>query len=357
LGLPLNEVTLADRLKAAGYRTALFGKWHLGSGARFHPQSRGFDQFFGFTGGQHSYLDVDAESLNPLLDGRKPAAHVTYLTDALADRSVDFIRQNRDRPYFLYLAFNAVHTPMHANEKYLGRFSHIADQRRRTYAAMLSAMDDAIGRTMEAVRATGAEERTLVIFMSDNGGPTMPGTTLNGSSNAPLRGSKRQTFEGGIRVPLAIRWKDRLPAGRIDRRPIIQLDVFPTVLAAAGLPIDPAWKLDGVSLLPFLDAAGNVRPHEALYWRLGNQIAIRKGDWKLVRSSEGPLLAGSPETVEQLMSAELFNLATDISETTNLAASEPRRARELAEDWLRWNAQLARPLWGPGRGGGAPPSR
>jgi arylsulfatase A-like enzyme len=250
----------------------------------------------------------------------------------------------------LYLAFNAVHTPMEATDKYLARFPGITDPQRRTYAAMLSAMDDAIGRVMTAVRSQGIEERTLVVFLNDNGGPTMPGTTINGSTNTPLRGSKRQTWEGGIRVPFAFSWKGTIPAGRVDRRPIIQLDVLPTTLAAAGVTVQPSWNLDGVNLLPYLTGKAAGRPHDVLYWRLGNHMAIRSGDWKLVRTSEGPLVTGSFESLENLADARLYNLATDIGETKNLAASEPTRVRELAETWLRWNKELAKPLWGPGGG-------
>ena len=351
LGLPLSEATLADRLKAAGYRTALFGKWHLGRGEKYHPQSRGFDEFFGFLGGAHSYMEIGADGGNPVLDGRKRAASMPYLTDALADRAADFVKRHQTQPFFLYLAFNAVHTPMQAPEKYLARFPHIKDDMRRTYAAMLSAMDDGIGRTMQALRASGIENRTLVIFMNDNGGPTMQGTTINGSSNAPLRGSKRQTYEGGIRIPFAMQWKGRLTAGQIDRRPVIQLDVLPTALAVAGVTVDNTWRLDGVNLMPYLTGQNNGRPHDALYWRLGQHIAIRQGDWKLVRTSEGPLQQGTPESLETLAKAELYNLTTDIGERTNVAASEPQRARELAEAWLRWEKELAKPLWGPGRGG------
>ncbi len=345
LGLPLTETTLGDRLQAAGYRTALFGKWHLGSGERFHPQSRGFDEFFGFLGGAHSYVDVMAESMNPLMDGRKPAAGVTYLTDALADRASDFIRHNASRPFFLYLAFNAVHTPMQATDKYLARFASIPDGQRRTYAAMLSAMDDGVGKTIAALRAQGLEDDTLIVFFNDNGGPTMAGTTINGSSNAPLRGSKRQTWEGGIRVPFAIVWKGRVPADKVDARPIIQLDVLPTALAAAGVTAQPSWKLDGVDLLPYLTGTSTARPHDTLYWRLASNMAIRRGDWKLVKTSEGPLARTPPVSLEDLAGAELYDLANDIGETRNLARAEPDRVRELAEAWLRWNKQLARPLW------------
>jgi arylsulfatase A-like enzyme len=351
-GLPTSETTIADRLKAAGYRTALFGKWHLGSSDKFHPQSRGFDEFFGFLGGQHSYTETQSDGANPLLDGRKPAENLSYLTDELGDRAAEFIRRKSAAPFLVYLAFNAVHVPMQAPEKYLARFPKIADAQRRTYAAMLSAMDDAVGRVMVALRSQGLEERTLVVFFNDNGGPTMAGTTINGSRNTPLRGSKRQTWEGGIRVPFAFSWKGSIPAGRVDRRPIIQLDVFPTALAAAGVTVQPSWQLDGVNLLPWLTGGAAGRPHDVLYWRLGNHMAIRSGDWKLLRTSEGPLQVGTFDALASLAGAELYNLATDIGETKNLAASEPVRARELAQMWLRWNQQLLKPSWGPGRGGG-----
>jgi arylsulfatase A-like enzyme len=209
---------------------------------------------------------------------------------------------------------------------------------------MLSAMDDGIGRTMAALRAAGLEENTLIFFFSDNGGPTMPTTTVNGSSNAPLRGSKRQTWEGGIRVPFVISWKGHLAAGSADSRPIIQLDVLPTALAAAGVEPRPDWKLDGVNLLPFLTGKTTGTPHEALYWRLGGMMAIRKGDWKLVKTREGALRDVDPAVLSNLSSAELYNLADDIGESKNLAATRPDKVRELSEAWQRWNKELVRPL-------------
>jgi arylsulfatase A-like enzyme len=244
-----------------------------------------------------------------------------------------------------------VHVPMQATDKYLARFTHIADEQRRTYAAMLSAMDDGIGRTMAALRAANLEQNTLVVFFNDNGGPTMEGTTINGSSNAPLRGSKRQTWEGGIRVAFIIRWKGHLAEGKTDSRPIIQLDVLPTALAAAGVSPQPQWKLDGVNLLPFLTGRASGPPHGALYWRLGDNMAIRNGDWKLVKTRDGPLGA-DPSVLSDLSGAELYNLAQDIGETRNLAAAHPDKVKELADAWQRWNRDLAKPLWVPGRGGG-----
>ena len=349
-GLPLDQVTMGDRLRAAGYRTALFGKWHLGTAAQLHPMERGFDEFFGFLGGDHSYFEARPANDGPVFDGRNPADQMGYLTDELADRAVNFIERQRSRPFFLYLAFNAVHTPMHATDKYLARFANIADEQRRTYAAMLSAMDDAIGRTMAALRAAGLEENTLIFFFSDNGGPTMPTTTVNGSSNAPLRGSKRQTWEGGIRVPFVIRWKGHVAEGRTDSRPIIQLDVLPTALAAAGVGVRPEWKLDGVNLLPYLTGNQTGAPHDALYWRLGGTMAVRKGDWKLVKTREGPLRDTDPAVLSDLSTAELYNLEDDIGETKNLAAARPEKVKELAEVWWQWNKDLVRPLWFPASG-------
>jgi arylsulfatase A-like enzyme len=210
-GLPLTETTLADRLKAAGYKTGLVGKWHLGDEPKFHPQKRGFDEFFGFLGGAHSYFPAKGPDV---LRGTETAHEKEYLTDALAREAVAFIDRHKAEPFFLYLAFNAVHTPMHATDSRLAKFDGIKDQQRRTYAAMLMAMDEAIGKVMEKVRAEKMEEDTLIGFISDNGGPTMQGTTINGSINTPLRGSKRTTLEGGIRVPFFVAWKGHLPAGK-----------------------------------------------------------------------------------------------------------------------------------------------
>ena len=347
IGLPLGETTIADYFKSAGYRTALFGKWHLGNSQEFHPMSRGFDEFFGFLNGDHSYLDPESSGSDPLLDGRIPVAKTDYLTDVISGRAIDFIKRQRAKPFFLYVAYNAVHTPLQATDKYLDRFPNIADPTRRTYAAMLSAMDDGIGRIMAALRDSGLEENTLVIFFNDNGGPTMPGTTINGSSNAPLRGSKRQTWEGGIRVPFFIHWKGRLPEGKLDPRPVIQLDILPTALAAAGIKPRPQSNLDGVNLLPFIAGKNRGLPHDALYWRLGENMAIRKGDWKLVTALEGRLYDADPNAADYLSGVQLYNIANDIGESRNLAAENPAKVKELIAAWYAWNKDLAKPLWGP----------
>ena len=208
---------------------------------------------------------------------------------------------------------------------------------------MLTAMDDAIGATLAKLRSAGLEENTLVFFISDNGGPTMQGTTINGSRNDPLRGSKRQTLEGGIRVPFLVQWKGKLPAGKVYHQPVIQLDLHSTALAAAGVTPDPAWKLDGVNLLPYLGGQNNQPPHDALYWRFGAQMAVRRGDWKLVQYD--PVADGGKGRATDV---KLYNLAADIGETTDLVAKHPDKVKELQGAWDAWNKGNAAPLWGGG---------
>ena len=341
VGLPVEELTMADRLRAAGYRTALFGKWHLGTADRFVPTRRGFDEFFGFLSGAHSYVAA-TPNVNPIYDGTERVGRIPYLTDTLTDRAVEFIQRNRARPFFLYLAYNAVHTPLQATDKYLARFPSIADQRRRSYAAMLSAMDDGVGRTMAALRDAQLDENTLVFFFSDNGGPLSP-ATWNGSSNGVLRGDKGDTWEGGIRVPFVIRWKGKIAEGRSDPRPIIQLDVLPTALAAAGVDVRSEWKLDGANLLPFVTGRATGAPHDALYWRTGAIMAIRRGDWKLVKMLEDAT-KDDPSALD-LDGAELYNVREDIGETKNVAAAQRDRVQQLRIAWERWNAGLVPPAW------------
>ena len=209
-------------------------------------------------------------------------------------------------------------------------------------------MDEAVGKVLEKVRSAGLEEDTLIFFFSDNGGPTMLGTTINGSRNDPLRGSKRTTLEGGIRVPFVVAWKGKLPAGTVYDQPVIQLDVLPTALKAAGVELEPEWELDGVDILPSLKGESSAPPHEALYWRLGEQSAIRKGDWKLVRYDATLDTPGARSTAgAKATPPRLYNLARDVSETHDLAAENPEKVKELLAAYEAWDAQLARPLWGP----------
>jgi len=349
VGLPLSERTLADRLKAAGYATGLVGKWHLGRAPKFHPRQRGFDEFFGFLGAAHTYFA--AESGN-IYRGTEPVRESAYLTDAIGREAVAFIERHQGGPFFLEVAFNAVHRPMDATDERLARFAATPDRTRRTYAAMLSALDDAAGAVLGKLREAGLEDDTLVVFLSDNGGPTMPGTSINGSRNGPLRGSKRTTLEGGVRVPFVVRWKGKLPAGKVFDKPVIQLDVLPTALAAAGLAATPDPALDGVDLLPHLAGRDEKAPHDTLYWRLGGQAAVRRGDWKLVRydahADDPSARPGPASPTPPLSPFRLYNLADDLGETRDRSGDRPEKAKELLAAWEDWDRQLARPLWGPG---------
>ena len=338
IGLPLSETTLAQVLKDAGYATGMVGKWHLGHDTKFHPLSRGFEEYFGFLGGAHSYFnDADGKGkkgggAGSVMRGREPIAEKEYLTDAFAREAVAYIDRKskaKDKPFFLYLTFNAVHTPMHATGGRLKEFASIQNEKRRTYAAMMSAMDDAVGAVLKKLGDSGLQKNTLIFFVSDNGGPQ----PANASDNGELHGNKATTWEGGVRVPFLVQWPARLPAGKTYDHPVIQLDFFPTILAAAGIEATLKNKLDGTNLLPHLDGTNPQPPHNALYWRFGQQMAIRVGDWKLTKARDG---------------GGLFNLATDIGERKDLGAEQPDKFKELTAAYEAWNKELREPLWGAG---------
>lgn len=334
LGLPLTETTIADRMKAAGYRTGLVGKWHLGGAKKFAPNSRGFDEFFGFLGGAHTYFPpgpmMAGKQANaaPIFRNEDQVKEPAYLTEAIGREAVAFVEKHADEPFFLLVTFNAVHTPMQAPPKYKEKFADIENPTRRTYAAMMAAMDDAVGLVLAKLRDKNLEENTLVCFISDNGGPP-----VNASSNGTLRGYKAQTFEGGIRVPFFVQWKGKLPAGKTYDQPVIQLDLTATALAAAGAKVEEGNKFDGVDLLPYLEGKQASPPHENLYWRFGQQMAIRQGKYKLVK---GP----GPQAKQ-----ELFDLDADIGEKNDLLATQPDVAKKLQSAYDAWNAELVPPLW------------
>ncbi len=340
VGLRSDQTTLATRLKALGYATAAVGKWHLGSQPENRPTRRGFDEFFGTLNNTpffHPTAFIDSRISNEVQAVKDPDF---YTTDAYAGRAVDWIGKNKDKPWFLYLPFNAQHAPLQAPKKYLERFPSITDEKRQMFAAMMAGMDDAIGRVMGKIRELGQEENTLVFFIADNGGPTASTTSKNG----PLRGFKMTTFEGGPRVPYIAQWKGKIPAGKTYDLPVMNLDVLPTAIIAAGGKPEASWQLDGVDLMPYLTGAKTARPHTTLYWRFGPQWAIRDGDMKLVVSKGG---SGQPE---------LYDLATDIGESKDLAASQPEKVKELQAMWDKWSAEQAPPSAtdsGPAKGKGA----
>ena len=338
-GLPLEETTLATRLKEAGYTTGIVGKWHLGYNEPFRPQKRGFDEFFGFLGGAHKYLNNN-NAASGIMRGNEPVAEPEYLTDALGREAAAFVDRHKDKPFFLYLAFNAVHTPQDVIDKYTARFNGITDPRRMRMAAMLSAMDDAVGKVLGKLREHELEKNTLIIFLTDNGGPTRS----NASRNDPLRGYKGEVLEGGIRIPFFMQWKGHIPAGKVVDQPVISLDIHPTCLAAAGfeaeVPKDKA--LDGVDLVPYLGGKAKSQPHEFLFWRFGEQTAVRKGQYKLVRGPDG--------------AEGLYDVTADPHEDKDLLAEKPEIAKELREAFDKWNAQLVPGRWRrqrPGKAGDA----
>jgi len=368
IGLPATERTVASRLREVGYATGLVGKWHLGGTPAFHPQRRGFDEFFGFLHEGHYYvpppwrgvttwlrrpalpdggkgrwtspdgrivwtthmgsLEPDYDADNPLLRGSQPVNETANLTDVFTREAVDFIQRHASQPFFLYLAYNAVHSPLQADDRYLERFRAIPDIHRRIFAAMLAQLDDGVGRVLAALREARLEENTLVVFLADNGGATRELT----SSNAPLRGEKGQFFEGGLRVPFVVRWPARLPAGKVVDTPVISLDLTATALAAGSARV-PANLLDGRDLLPLV-TRGEM-PVRTFYWRAGPRRALRDGDWKIVRHGAGA----------QAGPWQLFNLAADVSERSDLAATHPERLAELVARWEKWSAEQAAPIW------------
>lgn len=351
-GLPLTETTIADTLGKAGYHSGIIGKWHLGCHPDLLPLKRGFNEFYGIPGGGSRYLSGEHTISDPAMvkheadsyrlwtmRGDTPEKPEKYLTDAFSDEAVSFVKRNKDKPFFLYLSYNAPHGPLQATEKYLSRFKGIAEGKRRTYAAMVSAMDDGVGRVLAEINAADLEQDTIVFFLSDNGGPTE-----NASNNFPLRGHKSSVWEGGFRVPYAVKWTGKIPKGTTFDQPVSSLDIFATIAAVSGTRNDPTRPLDGVDLLPFLTGNNTAAPHESIYLRKIQQdaFAVRHGNHKLVIPSSGEAPA-------------LFDLSKDIGEKNDLAATAPSILADLEKRRADWNKQLIAPVFGPGING--PPEK
>ena len=372
-GLPIGEKTLADVLVDAGYITGLFGKWHLGGTANFNPIRRGFDEFYGFlheghyfvpppykgvttwlrrktlpggglgrwtsAGGKLIYTthmgntEPDYDADNPILKAGQPVEEHAYLTDVITRESLSFIDRNTNVPFFLYVPYNAVHSPLQGADVYMKKFAHIKDIQRRIFAAMLANMDDSVGAILKKLRFENLEENTLIFFLSDNGGPTRELT----SSNAPLREGKGTVYEGGLRVPFLMQWKGTIPKGQTYKKPVISLDLFATstALAKAKVKRPP----DGINIVPYLTGHNKGTPHQTLYWRLGNRTAIRHGDWKLLRN---PKRGKNPDW-------ELYHLAQDTSEEKDLVGKRTDKFDELLAEWDKLNAEMIDPIWQPKR--------
>ena len=330
LGLPLSEQTLANRLATIGYTTGLIGKWHLGDAPQFHPLKRGFDEFWGYTGGGHDYFSSDPDGKgyqSPIECNYKIPQSITYLTDDKGDECVDFIKRHKDEPFFLFASFNAPHTPMQATEADLNLFAHISDKKRRTYCAMVHRLDKNVEKIVHALRDEGLEKNTLVVFISDNGGPV----NSNASINAPLNGQKGILMEGGIRVPFIMKWPAKFNGGQIVHDAVLSLDILPTFLDAAYGEILDKEELDGVNLLPYLTGKIEKPPHETMLWRFTISASIREGDWKLIRLPDRlPLL---------------FNLTNDLSEQSDVALKNMALTRKLLKKLGSWDVRLPHPVF------------
>lgn len=374
-GLPPSQLTLADILRdQKGYATALIGKWHLGGTARYNPIRRGFDEFFGFLheghyfvpspyertttwlrrktlpgGGEGRWTSADGKTIltthmggnepdydadNPIYRNGQPVEETEYLTDALTREATAFIDHHAERPFFLCLAYNAVHSPLQGSDAYMEKFSSIEDIQRRIFAAMLANLDDSVGAVLSSLEKNQLANDTLIFFLSDNGGPTRELT----SSNLPLRGEKGQLYEGGIRVPFLVRWSGKIPAGQVSDTPITSLDIFKTAITLTDTAPPKAQTLDGTDLLPHLTKPQPI-PDRPLFWRVGNRTALRLGDWKIVQQPERG--KGRNATAEW----QLFHLATDISETKNLANQNPDKLNELVTQWEKINAEMIDPVF------------
>lgn len=274
--------------------------------------------------------EPDYDANNPIVRGGQPVVESEYLTDALTREAVDFIRRHDDKPFFLYLAYNAVHSPLQGADAYMKKFAHIEDIHRRIFAAMLANLDDSVGAVMQQLAASGIEDNTIVFFLSDNGGPTRELT----SSNLPLRGEKGQMYEGALRVPFMMQWKNQIPSGLVYKEPVSSMDLFTTAAKASHAAIPD--KVEGVDLLPFIKDEQSGRPHETFYWRQGGRTALRYGDWKIVRMGSKYQAGGS---------WELYDLSSDLSEQQDLAKQKPDKLSELIERWESMNGKMAEPLF------------
>ncbi len=329
LGFPLEQKTLADRMKALGYVTGMIGKQHDGIAPEYNPVNRGFDEFYGFNNGATDYFKP-----SKLMRGLKPIKmEQGYITDAFGDEAADFIRRHKANPFLLYVAFNAPHGPLHAKDEHLKQFKHIKDETRRKYAAMVYSMDENIGKVLSELRKQGLEEDTLIFFLSDNGGPKNIS-----ASNGALRGQKGEFYEGGIHVPYIVQWKGQLPEGSIYDQPVISLDILPTAVAAARGTVSNDWKLDGINLLPHL--AGNMKtpPHNELYWRFLFQDCIRTPEWKLVKVKE--------KSGGKVRDWQLFKISEDPGEKTDVIKRYPEVVEKLMQKYETWTADLPAPQWG-----------
>jgi arylsulfatase A-like enzyme len=327
-GIPADRPTLGQELKQAGYSTGIVGKWHLGEKPEFLPNQKGFDEFYGFVNGSLPYFP---DRPGVIWHNGETVAKTQYMTDDFGEKAAAFIDTNRDDPFFLYLAFSAVHLPLEATEKYLEPYKSIKDPSRRKYAAMTSAMDVNVGLVLDALRKNDLLDNTLIFFLSDNGG-----FPRKWASNAPFRGGKYELYEGGIRTPFLVQWPDGgLEKGARFDQPVSALDIFPTALAAAGAAHSGPYPLDGVNLLPLMRGQTEALPHERLYWRYGpTMCAMREGDYKILKNGVGGDM--NPQW-------KLYNVVEDPAESKDLSKTMPEKFNEMVAAFDTWDKGLPPP--------------
>ena len=351
-GVPTTEILLPEILASKDYHSILLGKWHLGESEGYTPNDRGFDEFLGFLAGAAMFAEYDDPAMIKSIqefDGidqflwpnltfavrynkEQRFKPDEYMTDYLSHQAVRAIEANKDRPFFMYLSYNAPHTPLHAMKSDYDSLSMIESHTERVYGAMMLSLDRGIGKVIDAVEAAGISDNTLIIFSSDNGGADYVGLP---NLNAPYRGWKMTFFEGGTHVPFFMRWPNRIEAGTEYQRPVTHIDIFSTIAAAAEVSVPADREIDGVDLLPFVTGDRSEDPHEAIFWRTGTYRAVRSGDWKLQLSDpdETPFL---------------YNLAVDPTEQNNLATTTPKELKRLKnmiqEGMSTWQAPLRPPL-------------
>ena len=349
-GVPPSEFTLADILKMRGYATAAIGKWHLGHSKQQIPNEMGFDEQYGFygaftlySGNRHSpnyvsYVQDSYSSKYQWKMGRKETSAIMrndkvireerYTTYAILEEGIEFIARNKEKPFFLYLAFNAPHVPFQAPKSYYEMYSNVEEENKRVYYAMIHVLDDAIGSLNDKLKHLGLEENTVIYFISDNGGASYTRATDNG----PYKGGKLTTFEGGVNVPFLMKWKGKVPEGTVYDQPVSSMDIFKTSVGIAECPLPDDRVYDGVNLMPYVTGEVSGPPHEAFYWKADHIHAMRKGDWKFLLSTRDNW-------------AELYHISEDKYETYDLSKEKPEVLIQLQEDYDAWMKQQAPPLW------------
>ena len=349
-GVPASEILIPEQLKSRGYHTIHLGKWHLGEAKGMRPEDQGFDESLGFVIGAQMFLpENDPNVVNSKQDfdpidkflwanlpysvqfnGSPRFAPDRYMTDYLTDQAIAGIKANRNRPFFMYLAYNAPHTPLQALKSDYDALPQIKDHRLRVYAAMVRALDRGVGRVMAELKAQGLDDNTLVMFSSDNGGAHYIGLP---EINRPFRGWKATFYEGGTHVPFMMRWPGQISAGSTVAAPISHFDIYATASAAAGAALPTDRRIDGVDLMPFIKGMAKGVPHQTLFWRSGNYRVVRDGDWKL-------------QSLDLPRQDLLFDLKVDPTEKTDVAAANPAVVAALLAKLKAHDAEQRPPAWG-----------